>query len=179
MIKKIILLKIIFLFFVAFGTYTPYIPHGQLISVKTKTPITTEHLEEGAILYFISPADVWVLENKAISKGDIFKGYVSMLKMPVKGVNAALKVEITDLIRVDGTVDEIKGRIIFGSSDTLGGNLTNPLSYNKMYHTKKVYGAIWGGTYQYVPSGEYEFGRHMIVNMKDSLYVQFDEDYYF
>ena len=114
-----------------------------------------------------------------IKKGEIFQGHVSMLKMPIQGVNAALSIAITDIINPHTKEkNSIKGRIIFSNSDVLGGNLTNPASYNTTIHPRKVYGNHWGGTLQYVPSGEYEFGQHMSISQRDSLFVQFDEDYY-
>ena len=158
--------------------YELYAPKGTLIKVYTKTPITTENLQEGSNVYFVVPSDVWVHESKAFEAGDIFKGVVTMLKMPVLGVNAAMKVKITDIIKKEGYIDSINGTLMFGTKDTLGGNLTEPSSYNKSYFPKKVYGSIWGGTFKYVPSGEYEYGRHMVINMRDSLFVQLDEDSY-
>ncbi len=177
MFKKIIT----FLFFIIIpfaSCYELYAPKGTLIKVYTKIPITTENLQEGSNVYFVVPSDVWVHETKVFEAGDIFKGVVTMLKMPVLGVNAAMKVKITDIIKKEGYIDSVNGTLMFGTSDTLGGNLTEPSSYNKSYFPKKVYGSIWGGTYKYVPSGEYEFGRHMVINMRDSLFVQLDEDYY-
>lgn len=178
MIKKIFLTFIFLLNLVGFA-YTPYIPQGTLVKVYTKIPLSTQNLEEGSKVYFIAPADVWVLEDKAISKGDLFYGYVSMLKMPVKGVNAAMRINITKIKKINGSVEKINGKIIFSSSDTLGGNLTNPASYNKTIHPRKVYGNPWGGTLQYVPSGDYEFGQHVTVTQRDNLFVEFNEDYYF
>lgn len=159
--------------------YEPFLQKGTLVKVYTKVPYSTEHLEEGSPVYFIVPSDVWVIEKKMVEKGEIFKGYVSMLKMPVQGVNAAMKITITEIINPkNGTKKEIKGRIIFANTDTLGGNLTNPASYNTTIHPRKVYGNIWGGSLQYVPSGEYEFGQHVKVNQRDNIFVQLDEDYY-
>ena len=177
--KKIILILLTFIniFYPAY-CYTPYLQKGTLIKVFAKEPVTTKNLEEGSVLYFISPADVWVLEKKMISKGDVFQGYVDMLKMPILGVNAALSIKITGISKVDGDKQTLNGKIIFGNSEILGGNLTNPLSYNKSFFPKKVYGNIWGGTYKYVPSGEYEFGQHVRVDSHDSMFVRLDEDYY-
>jgi len=180
MAKKVLLIFLTLLFTTLFCfAYEPYLPKGTLVKVYTKIPITTEHLEEGSLVYFIVPSDVWVVEKKAISKGEIFQGYVSMLKMPVQGVNAAMKITITDIINPKTKEKRtLNGRIIFSNSDTLGGNLTNPATYNTTIHPRKVYGNIWGGTLQYVPSGEYEFGSHVGVNQRDNLFVQIDEDYY-
>lgn len=185
MTKKIVL--IIFTLFVTnifnslfANEYVPYLQKGTLVKVQTRTPLSTEHLEEGSKVYFIAPSDVWVLEKKAIEKGYIFQGYVSMLKMPVQGVNAAMSITITDVINPKTKeITSIKGRIIFfGGSDVLGGNLTPPASYNTSIHPRRVYGNHWGGTLQYVPSGEYEFGRHVRIAQRDIIFVQFDEDYY-
>lgn len=179
MLKRIIL---IILTFIALNlssySYEANLPKGSLIKVYTKIPVSTKSLEEGSKVFFICPADVWVLEQKAIEKGDIFEGYVSMLKMPIQGVNAAMKIDITDLVKKDGERRSLKGRIIFSGSDTLGGNLTNPLSYNTTIHPRKVYGNHWGGTLQYVPSGFYEFGQHVGISSRDNIFVQLDEDFY-
>ena len=180
MIRKILLIILtIIVTSIGIYAYTPYIPKGTLIRVQPRAPITTENLEEGSIVYFTSPADIWVLEEKAVAKGDIFRGYVSTLKLPILGVNAALGITITNIIKTDGSRYDFHGKIIFADKDILGGNLTNPASYNTTIHPRKVYGNIWGGTRQYVPSGEYEFGSHVSINMRDNIFIQADEDYYF
>ena len=176
--KLVLIILILFVTNICFA-YEPYIPKGSLVKVYTKIPLSTEHLEEGSQVYFIAPSDVWVVEKKMIEKGEIFKGYVSMLKMPIQGVNAAMRITITEIINPKTkTKKEIDGKIIFANRETLGGNITNPASYNTTIHPRKVYGNIWGGTLQYVPSGEYEFGQHVKVNQRDSLFVEFNEDYY-
>lgn len=154
------------------------IPKGSLIKAYAKVPYTTEFLEVGSYVYFVSPSDVWVQETKVIAQGDIFAGHVNMLKLPVQGINAAMSISITDIIKPNGEKYPMSGRLIFASSDILGGNLTNPASYNTTIHPKKVYGNNWGGTLQYVPSGEYEFGNHVGISQKDTVFVQFDEEFH-
>ncbi len=179
MLKKLHILFICLIFFCLNSfAYDIKIPQGTLVKVYTKVPYTTEHLEVGSDVYFISPSDVWVQETKAIAKGDIFLGKVDMLKLPIQGVNAAMSIAITDILKPTGDKFPIKGRLIFASKDVLGGDLTNPASYNTTIHPRKVYGNIWGGTMQYVPSGEYEFGSHVGISQKDMIFVQFDEDFY-
>ena len=178
MSKKILLIILTFMINLTAFCYEPFLAKGSIVKVAAKEPITTQNLEEGSIVYFIATSDVWVLEKKAIEKGDIFKGYVSMLKLPTMGVNAALSIKINEIHKSSGEKKTIEGRIIFSNSDILGGDLTNPLSYNKSFFPKKVYGNTWGGTYRYVPSGEWEFGQHVRVDSRDSIFVQFDKDYY-
>ena len=183
MFKKLIFLFLTLLFCncsfaYEYDEYYPALPKGSLIKVVTKIPYTTEHLELGSSVYFIVPVDVWILEEKAIEKGDIFLGEVDFLKMPTNGINAAMKIKINSLIKKNGDKRTIDGRLIFASSDILGGNLTNPASYNTTIHPRKVYKNIWGGTLQYVPSGEYEFGQHVRIDMKSSIFVQLNENFY-
>lgn len=180
MTKKIFfILLILFVTIITTFAQDVCLPKGSLIKVYTKIPLNTSSLEEGSEVYFVAPADVWVFENKVINKGDIFNGYVSMLKMPVQGVNAAMSIKITSVETQDGHERKLDGRIIFeGSKDVLGGNLTYPASYNKTIHPRRVYGNIWGGTLQYVPSGEYEFGHHVEVTSRDSIFVELDDDFY-
>ena len=179
MIKKLLLIFLTIVFLKSFGgSYSPYLPKGTLIKVVPQVTLSTEQLEENSVVYFIAPSDVWVQEEKAVEKGDIFKGYVSMLKMPVLGVNAAMKIKTTDIIKQDGSMYEFNGRIMYKNSDMIGGNLTNPASYNRTVHPRRVYGNPWGGTMQFVPSGEYEEGQHVKINMRDSMFIELDEDYY-
>ncbi|MBR1618202.1 hypothetical protein IJ670_08650 [bacterium] len=179
MIRKIlyIFLTLIFVNINAFA-YSPCLQKGTIIKVQPQITLSSEHLEENSVVYFVSPMDIWVLEEKAIEKGDIFKGYVSMMKMPTVGVNAALKINITEIIKQDGTVYDFKGRIIFKNQEMIGGDLTNPASYNKTIHPRKVYGNPWGGTLQYVPSGEWEMGEHIKLDNRDNIFIELDEDYY-
>jgi hypothetical protein len=155
--------------------YEEYLPKGSLVKVYAKIPLTTAELQEGSEVFFVAPADVWVCEKKAIEKGDIFRGYVDNLKMPILGVNAAMSVKITKIVDKYGDERDFKGKIIFFGSSILGGNLTYPASYNKVIHPRKVYGNSLGGTLQYVPSGEYQFGNHVGVTPRDSLFVELDE----
>lgn len=178
MFKKILFIILSLLIAQISFAYDAYLPKGTLIKVYPRIPISTEFYEEGDTVYFSAPADVWVLESKAVESGDIFKGYISMLKMPIQGVNATMKIDITNILKKDGSSRDFKGKIIFATSDTLGGNLTQPASYRKVIHPRKVYGAIWGGTMQYVPSGEYEFGSHVGITVRDSIFIETQEDYY-
>lgn len=185
MTKKILLIILTLfvtnIFSVVFSQeYRHYIPKGFLIKVQTRVPLSTENLEEGSSVYFIVPSDVWVVEKKAIAKGEVFQGYVSMLKMPIQGVNAAMSITISNLINPKTMeIVPVKAKVIFsGGRDVLGGDLTPPASYNTTIHPRRVYGNRWGGALQYVPSGEYEFGQHVKVIQRDSIFVQFEEDYY-
>ncbi len=150
---------------------------GAFVLVNAKKVLSTETLQEGDRVYFVSPADVWVNETNIVPKNSVFVGYVSMLKMPIKGVNAAISFKITHIILPDGTTREFEGRISNGTSDILGGELAPPASYNKMAH---LYQSRWhwSGTTQWVPSGEYEYGQHRGVAPGQKLFIILDKPYY-
>ncbi len=179
MLKKILLIFLTLVLPNCVFAFEPYLPKGSLVKVYVKKIYSTQGLEEGSRVYFIVPSDVWVLEKKAVEKGDIFEGYVSMLKLPVQGVNAAIKIDIDTIIKLNGEKRDIKGKVLFSGSDVFGGTLTNPASYNTTIHPRKVYGNHWGGSLQYVPSGEYEFGQHVYFGPRDNLLIEIGEDYYF
>ena len=152
------------------------LPKGSQILVHCKKMLTTATLQEGDEVYFVSPADVWVKETKIIPKNAIFVGYVDMLKMPIKAVNAAFSVKITKLVLPNGEIRNISGKIHTGRSFAIGGELTPPVSYNKMSHPYLLRWK-WSGTTQWVPSGDYEFGRHSSVSPKENLFVVLSEPY--
>ncbi len=155
---------------------TAKLDKGAFILVYTKKTLSTDTLQEGDRVYFISPADVWVNETNIIPKNTIFTGYVSMLKMPIKGVNAAIKFKITHLTLPNGETRELNGYISNGKSDIIGGEMTPPASYNKMTH---LYQSRWhwSGTTQWVPSGEYEYGQHRGVKPGQNLFVVLENPY--
>ena len=81
MLRNLILLILIFFVTnISSFAYEPYLQKGALINVYPKITLSTESLEEGSKVYFIAQSDVWLLERKAIEEGDIFLGYVSLLK---------------------------------------------------------------------------------------------------
>ena len=150
---------------------------GTFILVNATKILSTETLQEGDLVYFISPADVWVYETKIIPKDTIFTGYVEMLKMPIKGINAAIKFKITHITLPNGETKEFSGKITDGKNDVIGAEQTPPASYNKMTH---LYQSRWhwSGTTQWVPSGEYEYGQHRGVKPGQNLFVEVEDTYY-
>ena len=92
---------------------------GTFILVNATKILSTETLQEGDLVYFISPADVWVDETKIIPKDTIFTGYVEMLKMPIKGINAAIKFKITHITLPNGETKEFSGKITDGKNGAI------------------------------------------------------------
>lgn len=149
---------------------------GSFVLVYAIKKYSTDMLQEGDPVYFIAPSDVWLDETNIVPKNSVFSGYVSMLRMPVTGVNAALSIKITNITTPDGVTKEFDGRLTNGKNDVIGGELTPPASYNKMTHLYQSR-LHWSGTTQWVPSGEYEFGQHRGVVPGQNLFIVVDTPY--
>jgi len=153
------------------------ISSGVMIQAYPLKTISTAALNEGDTVYFINPTDLWAYEVKVLPKNTYFRGYVQMLKMPVKGVNAAMVIKITEVILPDGSVKKMDGTVTWMGSGQIGGNLTPPASYNRTVHPRE--GMYWkrAGVLQYVPSGDYEMGQHVTLPTSDAIFIRLDEDY--
>ncbi len=177
--KYAAVLIFIFVFFgisaIVYGAEV-YLPKNSFIPVYPSKVLSTSTLNEGDDFYFIVPSDLWIEETKIIPKNSIIKGKVSMLKMPVTGINAAIKINTTEIIFPSGRTYPLLGEISYRGETQIGGNLTPPLSYNKTLHPRKgeYYNAVIA---QYVPSGEYEFGQHITIMQNEIMQVVIGEDF--
>lgn len=155
---------------------TVYLAKDAFIPVYPTKVLSTSVYEEGDIFYFIVPSDMWIDEYKIIPKNSIVKAKITMLKMPVTGINAAMKINTEEIIFPNGTHHSITGTITYKGERQIGGDLTPPASYNKSLHPRKgeYYNSVIA---QYVPSGEYEFGQHVTIMPNEMLQVVLDEDF--
>jgi len=153
------------------------ISKGVMIQAYPMKTISTASLNEGDTVYFINPADLWAYEINVLPKNSYFRGYVEMLKMPIKGINAAIVIKITEVILPDGSIKKMNATVTNNGSGQIGGNLTPPASYNKSVHPRE--GMYWkrAGVLQYVPSGDYEMGLHITLPTSDPVYIMLDEEY--
>lgn len=181
--KKIILKSVICIFIgvlaqiPAFANInTIFLAKDAFIPVHPTKPLSTSVYEEGDTFYFIVPSDLWIDEYKIVPKNSVIKSRITMLKMPVTGINAALKIKAEEIIFPNGMHYPISGSIAYKGETQIGGDLTPPLSYNKSLHPRK--GEYYNGVIaQYVPSGEYEFGQHVTIMPNEILHVVLDEDF--
>ena len=153
------------------------ISKGVMLQAYPMKTISTAALNEGDIVYFINPTDLWAYEVNVLPKNSYFRGYIEMLKMPVKGINAAMVIKITEVILPDGSVKKMNATVTQNGSRQIGGNLAPPASYNKIVHPRE--GMYWkrAGVLQYVPSGDYEMGLHITLPTSDAVYIILDEEY--
>ncbi len=153
-----------------------YLPKKSFIMVYPVKTLSTSVQEEGDVCYFVTPSDLWIEEDKIIPKNSIFKAVIYMLKMPTKGINAAMKIKTESVTFPNGTTYPINGEISYKGDTQIGGNLTPPLSYNKALHIRD--GEYFTGTIaQYVPSGDYEFGQHITIMPSETMFIILNEDF--
>ena len=173
MVSAFLLIGNIFAKALAIGEF---LPEKAFILMNPTKILSTSTEEEGDVFYFIVPSDLWIEDTKIIPKDSIIKARITMLKMPVTGVNAAMKLAGETVTFPNGSTYPIKGDVSYQGETQIGGNLTPPLSYRKTLHPRQ--GEYFNGVVsQYVPSGEYEFGQHITIKPSETLYLILSEDF--
>ena len=145
------------------------IPNGTIVRVYPRKPISTENYQIGDFVYFVNPTDMWQGTKILIPESTVFAGTIATLHMPVQGVNASMSMKIDKMILPTGEKYDISATITHNGKEILGGEQTNPASYNRSIH----YIAPFRGVMQWVPSGEWEEGTHITIDQKKELYVTF------
>ena len=151
------------------------VPKGTMVMVYPKRPISTDSYQENDFVYFVNPADVWLGDRNIFPKNSIFVGYVNFLKLPIQGVNAAIGIKIKEVVFPGGITQELNATIYHNSEKIIGGTLAPPASYNTAIHRQ---GGWARGALQWVPSGEYEFGKHTTISNSEAVFVVLDENSY-
>lgn len=150
------------------------VPKGTMVMVYPAKPISTDGYQENDFVYFINPSDVWQGETNVFPKNSVFKGYVNFLKLPVQGVNGAIGMKINEVVYPNGKKQRIAATIFLSDSAIIGGTLTPPATYVTSIHRTKGWAR---GALQWVPSGEYEFGKHTTIPTSEALFVVLDENF--
>ena len=88
-----------------------FLVKDTFIPVNPTKAISSSVLEEGDFVYFIVPSDLWLQEYKIIPKNSIIKAKITMLKMPITGINAAMRIETIEMVSPDGRKNSIKGTV--------------------------------------------------------------------
>ena len=157
---------------------TVIIPKGTALRVYPNEVLSTMLNQEGDRVVFINQADMWIEEVNAIPLNTRLEGYVSTVKKPVKGVNGAIGFSVDSMTFPNGRKVPISATVQSNGQNLIGGGLTPPTSYNYTIHTQRPIGWFGGlkGVLQYVPTGDYEFGKDTTVGPKDPLFIIFLED---
>ena len=149
--------------------YCAEILNGTIVRVYPRKPISTENYQIGDFVYFVNPTNMWQGNKILIPEGTVFTGNIATLHMPTQGVNASMSMKINKMILPTKEQYDIDATITYKGKEILGGEQTNPASYNTSIH----YIAPFRGVKQWVPSGEWEFGSHITLTQKNELYITF------
>ncbi len=167
---KIIILALA-LFYIAFGTcfagenndLRDYdgieLAKGTFIPVINTQEISTASFDEGSNVKFISTSDLYLYETNVIPQNTEFFGYIEKINEPVVGTNASLVIKITKLKLPDGFETPIRGYIYTAGNTLIGGELTQPASYEKKASYRQGFRSMVG----YVPGPARKMGEHKVI----------------
>jgi len=176
MLKKIFLFLSMFVIISAFAQepklrdYNEYkIPAGYFIPIMSLQEFSTAFTEESEELNFITTNDIYIFDKNVIPQGCRLKGFIEKKNEPIVGTNAAMKVFINKLYLPDGFEIPIKAYIYSANNNKIGGELTPPLTYNKIPHYQRwtMFRAM--GVTQYVPGDQRKMGEHVKISSGANL----------
>ena len=144
------------------------IPTGTFIPAISTQEISTGYCDEGTAVKFIATNDLYLYETNIIPKETEFYGYIEKINEPVVGTNASMIVKINKLKLTDGFEIPIKAYIYSSNNNLIGGELTEPATYDKMPHYQQ---GLWLGTTQYVAGSTRRMGTHTIISAGADLII--------
>ena len=145
------------------------IPAGYFIPIMSLQEFSTAYTEESEPLNFITTNDIYLFDKNVIPKGSKLTGYIEKKNEPVRGTNAAMKVFINKLYLTDGYEIPIKAYIYSPNDNKIGGELTPPLTYNRVPHYQRWTMFRTFGVLQYVPGDQRKMGQHVTVSSGANL----------
>ena len=145
------------------------IPSGYFIPIMSLQEFSTAYTEEGEILNFVTTNDIYMFDKKVIPQGSKLSGYIEKKNEPVKGTNASMKVFINKMYLTDGFEVPIKAYIYTSNGNKFGGELTQPLKYDKIPHYQRWTMHRAMGVLQYVPGAERRMGEHVTISAGANL----------
>lgn len=135
------------------------VPKGTFIPVISTQEISTEYCDIGTKVKFISTTDLFLLETNIIPRETEFYGYIEKINEPVVGTNASMVIKVIKLKLADGFEIPLRGYIYTNGSVLIGGELTEPATYDK----KPSYRQGFRGMVGYVPGPTRKMGEHKVI----------------
>lgn len=148
---------------------------GTFLPVVNAQEISTAYCDEGTKVRFISTTDLYLYDTDVIPKNTVFYGYIEKLNEPVIGTNASMQIKVTKLKFTDGFEVPIRGYIYVNGSTLIGGELTEPETYDKKVSLRQGFPTQLG----YVPGNKRKRGENkviaagadLIIVLTDTLYI--------
>lgn len=152
------------------------IPKGTFFRVINIRELYSPIMDEGDTVSFLMSEPLYIRNHKLFPANSIMFGYVAKINEPVEGINASMKIKITKIYTPDEKEYDIKGTVISGGNDYIGGDLTPVRLYKKTPHFIKGLG---GGVLQLTPTNFRYYGENLTVKAGAELFVALDEDFIF
>lgn len=145
------------------------IPQGYFVPIMSLQEFSTAYTEEGEKLNFVTTNDIYIFDKNVIPSGSKLTGFIEKKNEPVRGTNAAMTVFINKMYLPDGFEIPIKAYIYTQNNNKIGGELTPPLTFNKIPHYQRwaMFRAM--GTVQYVPGDQRKMGEHVTISSGANL----------
>ena len=178
MVKRFLTFLLFFLAGVCFASepvlrdYDEYqIPAGYHIPIMSLQEFSTAYTEEGERLDFVTTNDIFLFDKKVIPQGCRLRGYIEKKNEPIRGTNAAMKVFLNKLYLPDGYEIPIKAYVYSSNNNKLGGELTQPETYNRVPHYQRwaMFRAM--SVVQCVPGEKRRMGEHITISAGANLTI--------
>lgn len=150
--------------------YNEYqISAGYHIPIMTLQEFSTAYTSEEDPLNFITTNDIYLFDKNVIPQGSKLKGYIETKHEPIRGTNASMKVFINKLYLPDGYEIPIKAYIYTSNKNIIGGELTEPETYDRVPHYQRwsMFRAM--GVLQCVPGPQRKQGEHITISAGANL----------
>ena len=141
---------------------------GTFIPVMNTSEISTQNCPEGFKTMFIATNDMYLNDVNVIPQNTVFYGYVEDLHEPVIGTNGSMKIKIVKMIYPDGFETPIRGYIYNSNNNILGGEMSEPVKYEKIPHYQTRYKAA---TLQLRPGRERKMGVHSTLRAGENKLI--------
>ncbi len=139
------------------------IPSGYHIPIMSLQEFSTAYTEEDEILNFITTNDIYLFDKNVIPQGTKLKGFIEKKNEPIRGTNASMKVFINKMYLSDGFEIPIKAYISTSNNNLIGGELTQPETYDRMPHYQRWSMFRAYGVLQCVPGAQRRMGEHVTI----------------
>ena len=176
MLKKIFTIILLFFATASFASepvlkdYDEYqIPAGYHIPIMSLQEFSTAYTDEGEILNFVTTNDIYLFDKNVIPQGAKLKGFIEKKNEPIRGTNASMKVFINKMYLSDGFEVPIKAYISTSNNNLIGGELTQPETYDRMPHYQRWTMFRAYGVLQCVPGAQRRMGEHITISSGANL----------
>lgn len=147
---------------------------GAFIPVISAQEISTAYYDIGTPVRFISSADLYLFETNVIPQNTDLFGYIEKINEPITGTNASMIIRISKMRLSDGFEIPLKGYIYTPNGNIIGGEITEPESYQKKVANLQGYPSRVG----YVPGPARKMGEHKVIAAGADLIIVLTEPVY-